>query len=127
MLTFLDLEMHRHLCERLNVVWPLPDDCIYFVLLEHIWGSVLNFHPNIPLDEFGPEMYRKKQVGDPIILLVLNKTKDQHGNWIYVVTSDWIKTHKKMTSPRWLLADVLSNYTRFSRNELCLEVNRLSN
>ena len=115
--------MHLYLCCRLNEIWPLPEDCIYFVLFDRVWGTILNSHPNIPLDEFGPEMYRKNQSGDPVILLVLDKMTDHHGNWISVVTSEWMKTHKKMTSPRRLLENILSDYSRFSRNELCLAAN----
>ena len=113
--------LHPDLIKRLNVTWRLPEDYIYYSLLARVF-PVLNEFSAIPIDEFGPEMYRQK--GTMAILIVLERLKEKNQTWILVVTSEWMLTHKRLTRPRWILEKDLKNYTRFARNELWLEVQR---
>ena len=117
--------MERHsiclndtLIDRLEVVWPSKHEYIYYVMLARTF-PILQSYAQVPLDEFGPEIYRMH--GRPTILLVLDRVYEKNKSWILVVSSEWLFTHKKNTQPRWILDTDLNNYTRFSRNELFLE------
>ena len=103
---------------RLESVWPKKEDYVYYVLLARKF-PILQQPYNVPLDEFGPEMYRMK--GQQTLLLVLDRVYEKGNEWILVVSSEWLFTHKKNTVPHWIPEKRLENYTRFARNELCLE------
>ena len=110
--------LNLNLVERLKFIWPEKEDYIYYVLLAQRF-PILQQPYNVPLDEFGPEIYRMN--GQQTLLLVLDRVYDKGNEWILIVSSEWLFTHKKNTLPHWILGTCLKNYTRFARNELCLE------
>lgn len=118
--------MHFLLSQRLQYIWPLPRDHVYYELLNFLFPLILHKYPSIPLDEFGPEMYHNKKIArNPSIFLVLERMKEKGTCWVLIASSDWIKTHKKISPPIWLLESDILSCNRLSRNEMFLEVQKI--
>jgi hypothetical protein len=115
--------MNLYLFLRLQLCWNLPEDRVYFIMLDTLFPFLQSDEYScIPLDEFGPEIYRQKRLGDPSILIVLERKYMMKEQWALVFTSDWSKSHK--ARPIWLYADSVDSLARVSRNEMILEGKR---
>jgi hypothetical protein len=113
--------MDNQLYARLHQVWPEDWERVYFELLENLFPTVVNGLSydvsRMPIDEAGLHMYRRKDRGlHPSLCLVLH----QIDNWALVATTDWMKTHKKMTPPIWMRLEDLP--CRVFRNDLFVEL-----
>jgi hypothetical protein len=122
----MDMNIHPILIKRLEKWWPLPEDEVYYSLLAAAF-PILKENYAIPLDESGPELYRRK-LNNTLLLVLQRETKhdakkkqEKNQTWILIVTTDWINTHNKITLPRWILEQDLKHYSRYARNELLLE------
>lgn len=120
------MKIHPILIKRLEKWWPLPEDEVYYSLLAAAF-PILKENYAIPLDESGPELYRRK-LNNTLLLVLQRETKhdakkkqEKNQTWILIVTTDWINTHNKITLPRWILEQDLKHYSRSARNELLLE------
>jgi len=109
---------------KLRSVWPKASDIKYFKSLLLLFPSIQD-EANIPVDEFGPELYTKQDRGLSILLLVLDRTILQEKEWLLVVTSEWQQTLSKCSAVTWITADRLNGYTRTGRNTLILKANQL--
>ena len=118
-------QMDPRLYVRLFQVWPNDWEKVYFQLLQKLFPHVVDGSAydvsNIPVDEVGLHIYRRKNHGlSPSICVVLRRTGPPADEWVLVVTSDWIQTHKKMTAPIWIRSSDLAG--RVFRNDLFLEI-----